>query len=434
MQCDPCILVEQPTSEVPVRQRATLILCLLAALCEGIDLQAAGLAAIGIAPALQPSPAQLGLFFSSGTLGLFVGALAGGRLADSIGRRRVLIASVFLFGMFSLLTPLAADMSSLSALRVLTGLGLGGAFPNLIALVAESSEERRRSANVADVYSAAPAGAVLVSLLSLAAGPTHWQWIFIFGGILPLALVPLMIAMLPESPEFVRMRESSRNGTAAQALQPGSFLALFTDQRALRTVLLWLSFLFGLLTLFLLLNWLPTLLSAAGFSSAQVAGVQIGFNLGGALAAVLAGRLFESKARRATILTIFIALPTFLYLLAAAPADFLTLVVVVVLLGCSLVAAQAFFYTVAPALYPTRVRGMGVGAAVAIGRLGSIIGPWLGGMLIASGRNSSQLLSALLPIALLGSATAILLAFKIPAVAAPGAVPRPDVANANQDR
>src|SRR5437868_962998 len=378
MQCDSCILQRKPTCEVSVRQRATLLLCLLAALCEGIDLQAAGLAAIGIAPALKPSPEQLGLFFSSGTLGLFVGALVGGRLADAYGRRNVLIASVFFFGLFSLLTPLASDMNSLSTLRVLTGLGLGGAFPNLIALVAESSAENRRSSNVADAYAAAPAGAVLVSSLSLAAGPAHWEWIFILGGLLPLALVPLMIAMLPESPEFVRMRESLRLGAAAtkSALRPGSFGALFADQRALRTALLWVSFLLGLLTLFLLLNWLPTLLSAAGFTSAQVAGVQIGFNLGGALAAVLAGRLLETKARHATVLTIFIALPTFLYLLATGPTSFFAMFAAVVLLGCALVAAQAFFYTVAPALYPTAVRGMGVGAAVAIGRLGSIIGPW----------------------------------------------------------
>ncbi|MGH8238585.1 MAG: MFS transporter, partial [Steroidobacteraceae bacterium] len=153
------------------------------ALCEGIDLQAAGVVAAGIVPSFHPSAGQLGFFFSGGTLGLFVGALVGGRLADSIGRKPVLVASVLLFALFSALTALAPDIHSLSILRILTGLGLGGAFPNVIALVAESAAADRRSASVAAAYSAAPLGGALVSLLSFAIGPEHWRWIFVIGGL-----------------------------------------------------------------------------------------------------------------------------------------------------------------------------------------------------------------------------------------------------------
>src|SRR5271166_2042537 len=105
----------------------TMLFCVLVALCEGIDLQAAGVAAAGIGAEFKPTPDQLGTFFSASTFGLFIGALIGGRLADHIGRKKVLVASIALFGLFSLLTSYAADVQSLTWARALTGLGLGGA-------------------------------------------------------------------------------------------------------------------------------------------------------------------------------------------------------------------------------------------------------------------------------------------------------------------
>src|ERR1700676_300476 len=112
-----------------------MIFCLCAALCEGMDLQAAGVAAAVIGAEFKPTPDQFGTFFSASTFGLFFGALLGGRLADSIGRKKVLVAAVGAFGFFSLLTASAWNMQSLMWMRLLTGLGLGGALPMLIALV-----------------------------------------------------------------------------------------------------------------------------------------------------------------------------------------------------------------------------------------------------------------------------------------------------------
>src|SRR6202041_3607507 len=115
--------------------RSTIVFCVLTAFCGGMDLQAAGVAAGGIAAEFKPTSDQFGTFFSASTLGLFFGALIGGRLADSIGRKKVLVTSVGLFGFFSLLTALAWDVQSLVWARLFTGLGLGGALPILIALV-----------------------------------------------------------------------------------------------------------------------------------------------------------------------------------------------------------------------------------------------------------------------------------------------------------
>jgi MFS transporter, AAHS family, 3-hydroxyphenylpropionic acid transporter len=386
--------------------RITVLFCVLAALCEGIDLQAAGVAAAGIVAEFHPSTRELGYFFSASTFGLFLGALAGGRLADRIGRKRVLVTSIALFGLFSLLTPAAYDIRSLAVARLLTGLGLGGALPNLIALTAESSPAHRRLANVTLVYAGAPFGGAIASWISMVSAAGHWRWIFIAGGIAPLLLAPIMGAALPESLAFARARREHASG--------GRVADIFAAGRAGCTVLLWVSFFLELLILYLLLNWLPTLMVGAGLTRPQAAGAQIGFNVGGALAALLMGRLLEGRARVPSILGTFIALPLLVLLLARATPQLLTVTLLVLLLGCAVLAAQAFLYAAAPAPYPTAIRGIGVGAAVAMGRLGSFVGPQFGSVLKAMGHDSAQLFMDLMPIVLAGSVCALWLARRLP--------------------
>lgn len=385
----------------------TIVCCLLGVFCEGIDLQAAGVAAGGIIPEFKPSPDQTGTFFSASTFGLFLGALAGGRLSDSIGRKRVVVTSITLFGLFSLLTPLAWDIQTLSWARFFTGLGLGGALPNLIALVNESSPLNRRNANVALAYSGAPFGGALASLISMSLAPSHWRWIFVAGGVAPLLLVPIMLAKLRESSAFARMHDDLADGKVRQS----NVFAIFAGGRATPTLLLWVSFFLGLLMLYLLLSWLPTLLVGNGMTKPQAAAVQIAFNVGGGLAALLMGKLLEGRLRGAAVVTTFVALPLLILLLSRAPPLFGLTVLIVFALGCAVIAAQAFLYAVAPACYPTSIRGLGVGAAVAVGRIGSIAGPKLAGLLKAAGHSYSQLLTDLLPIVVLGSLTAIALAW-----------------------
>jgi AAHS family 3-hydroxyphenylpropionic acid transporter len=393
----------------------TIVFCLCAALCEGIDLQAAGVAASGIAAEFQPSPERMGNFFSASTLGLFFGALLGGRLADGIGRKRVLVGSVALFGLFSLLTAVSRDIDSLSATRLLTGLGLGGALPILVALVSENSRERRETASVAMVYAATPFGGALVSLISMTMPASSWRVIFIVGGVLPLMLAPLMACWLQESLEFLRLGPAA-GATSGGAAMPksGSFAAIFSDGRAPRTILLWLSFFLELLVLYLLLNWLPTLMVGDGLTRVEAAGAQIGFNLGGAMAAVVMGQLLSGRLRMASLIAVCVALPILLIALAKAPAQLAIVGTIVFALGCAVLAIQAFLYTTAPMTYPTSIRGVGVGAAVAVGRVGSIVGPKLGGYLKGAGHDSSQLLMELLPVVIAGSVCALLLVRRLP--------------------
>jgi AAHS family 3-hydroxyphenylpropionic acid transporter len=361
--------------------RTTIVFCVLAALCEGIDLQAAGVAAAGIVPEFKPNPSQMGTFFSASTFGLFIGALIGGRVADAIGRKKVLVASVGLFGLFSLLTPLAWDIVSLSEARLLTGLGLGGALPILIALVSETNRDHTRSGSVAMVYAATPFGGAIASLLSLMMDASHWRVIFVVGGVVPLLLAPFMAFAMPESVAFQRVRLAALSGDLSAASPPHSggwlarifhsFVDIFAQGRALRTLLLWVSFFFGLLVLYLLLNWLPTLLVSDGLTRVQAAGAQIGFNIGGASAAVLIGYLLGGRMRTVAIVTTFVSFPILLVALAKAPSELGIIAAIVFVLGCSVMAAQAFLYAMAPVVYPTAIRGVGVGVAVAAGRIGS---------------------------------------------------------------
>jgi AAHS family 3-hydroxyphenylpropionic acid transporter len=398
--------VNTNTANIPGRS-LTILFCVLAALCEGIDLQGAGVAAAGIGAEFKPTPEQLGTFFSASTFGLFLGALIGGRLADSIGRKKVLVTSIGLFGLCSLLTSFATDVQSLTWARALTGLGLGGALPMLLALVTESGQARQQSASVALVYAAMPLGGAGASLLIMLIAGSQWRIIFVVGGVFPLLLAPLMAIRLPESAAFQRELKSSA------ALRAGSIMDLFSGGRARRTLLLWISFLLELLLLYLLLNWLPTLLVSDGFTRVQAAGAQIGFNLGGVLSAVLMGRLLGGRLRNGATIAVFAILPLLLSMLAKSPPDFNMVASAVFVLGCAVMAAQTFLYTVAPVAYPTRIRGIGVGAAVAFGRIGSIVGPKIGGTLKAAGHSPSQLLMDLLPIVTIGSLCALWLAWEL---------------------
>jgi AAHS family 3-hydroxyphenylpropionic acid transporter len=257
-------------------------------------------------------------------------------------------------------------------------------------------------------------GGAIASLVSLSIDSSHWRWIFILGGLAPLVLVPIMQATLRDSPQFDRSSRADEKLTAAAGVEPsrGSFRAIFGDGRVTATVLLWVSFFLGLLTLYLLLSWLPTLLTSNGLSKAEAAGAQIAFNVGGAIAALSIGQLLEGRWRVPSVLLVFLAMPVLIFALAHSANEALpTIVGVVFFLGCAVLAAQAFLYAEAPTRYPASIRGIGIGAAVAAGRLGSIAGPKLGGLLKAAGHSSSELLFDILPLVLAGSAVAIALLF-----------------------
>jgi MFS transporter, AAHS family, 3-hydroxyphenylpropionic acid transporter len=311
------------------------------------------------------------------------------------------------------LTAQAWSIASLTGARLLTGFGLGGAFPTLVAWVNEHSAPTRRRANVALVYSGMPFGGALVSLLSMLTESAHWRSIFLAGGIAPLVLVPVLLWALHEArpARGTAAAASQERGPGESLPKMGSFLAIFGDGRALATLLLWVSCFLGLLTVYLMLSWLPTLLRDAGFSKIEAGCAQVAFNVGGALSALLLGELLEGKLRNPSIVATMIAAPLLVFLLSRSSHEFVLAVAAAFGLGGALLAAQGYFYASAATTYPTSIRGVGSGATVAAGRLGSIAGPMLGGALTAAGHRSTQLLSEIVPLVVLGSVVALAFAW-----------------------
>lgn len=372
--------------------------CLLAAMLEGFDVQSMGVAAPRMLPALGLDPGQAGWAFSASLIGLMIGASVGGVIADRIGRRPVLAFSVAVFGLFSLLTPLASGIEPLLALRFLTGLGLGGAMPMLIALASEQASPGRKATMVAMITSGMPLGGALAGLVArspLAA--EDWRMIFVIGGAAPLLIAPLLWKILPPGRPDPDKRE---NGAA--------LTALFGAGRLPTTLCLWISCALVALTLHLLLNWLPTLLVARGLPPGAAAGVAALFNLGGAAGGVIFGLIVDRVGPRWPLLAGFGGLALALIGLAAAQ-DGGAIALLAFVGGFLLMGGQFTLYGMGPLYYAQAVRGTGVGAAVAASRVGSIAGPLAAAALIGGGAAAGAVVGALVPVVLAAGAVAGLL-------------------------
>lgn len=381
-----------------------LSLCLIVAVLEGVDLQSTGVAAPRMAHEFSLSVGQMGFAFSAGMLGLLPGAMLGGRLADRIGRKKVLLLSMLVFGVFSFLTALVWSYPSLLVARVLTGLGLGGAMPNLIALSSEAVAPRLRNTAVSIMYCGMPLGGALAALIGvLSAGETAWRHIFYAGGVGPLLIVPLLLIWLPESQAFEAQASLSRG----QRAEPEPTLqVLFGEGRAAATLQIWISFFCTLIVLYFLLNWLPSLIVSRGLSRAQAGVTQIFFNAGSVIGVLAIGMLMDRFRARLVVGAVYAGIVASLLALASA-GSMTSLSISVLFAGMCVVGAQSMLYALAATRYRTAMRGTGVGAAVAVGRLGSIVGPFAAGQLLAIGTHSSTVIEASVPVIVVAAVAAL---------------------------
>ena len=391
------------TEQSPLTRHAmiTLSLCVLVAMFEGVDLQAAGVVAPKIAPLFHFAVSELKWFLAASTIGLVVGAIIGGRLADLWGRKAALMIAIGLFGLFSVATALAATKAHLIEARLLTGLGLGGALPNLMALTAEASHSSRRKGAVAVMYCGMPIGGGFASLVTLlGVTGTAWQPVFYVGGLAPLALLPLLWFMLPDSAEFHQARKDP--------MKPRVMDSLFGKGRAPRTIMLWVSFFCALLVLYLLLNWLPSLMVSRGLTKGEASWIQVGFNFAGAAGGLWTGSMME-RAPRTAVAIAFSGALLGLGLVALVPATFAAELIAASIAGAAVVGSQSILYSLAPSFYPTLARGTGVGSAVSAGRLGSVAGPLVAGMALEGGGTAQSVLLYLIPVALVSLVSAAML-------------------------
>jgi MFS transporter, AAHS family, 3-hydroxyphenylpropionic acid transporter len=384
-----------------------VILCCLAAVCEGFDLQVPGLSAPLISEVFDMGPDDLGFFLSISTIGMMFGALIGGRLSDKIGRKWGLIGSITIYSLLTVATVKSTSVEMLFWLRFAAGFGLGGALPNIFSLAVESVSPARRSAAVGLVLAGPGIGGAIASLISAGTATTEqWTIIYYVGGLGPLLIVvPLLIIFLPNQapapePGLVADTEAS----------PSILTVLFGEGRAMRTLSVWLGLISILLVLYVLLSWLPTLLIDRGLSGSQASLVQTAVNLFAVPGSVLAGVVLDYILRRRLYLGlagIFVGAMGAIILLATGPANIGVMLIGGALAGLLVIAGQTIIYALASISYPSAGRGTGVGAGVAMGRLGSAGGTLLTGYLVLFGLTSPQILIALLPVAVISGGTAL---------------------------
>jgi len=371
-----------------------------------MDIQSMGIAAPKLGPEFALSRQWLGYVLAASPVGLLFGAFLGGRMADLWGRKRALIATIVVFGAFQLGTAWAPGVMPLLLIRIACGLGLGGAMPNLIALTSELAGGRKSLLNVVITVAGMPAGGALASWIALLAGPdADWRIVFYVGGLAPLLLAPVMSAVLPESTLF-------REAQAAAALEgrrPAVLETLFGRPRLAATLLLWVGLLFTTVITYLLLNWLPVLMVARGFSKSDAFLLQVAFNGGAAVGSILLGWLMQQRRSGLLLFCCYGGIAAGLFAIGAQGLGLSAVLVAVTGVGGFLLGAQFILYGLTPDYYSVEMRGTGSGAAVAASRLGSTVGPWLAGQWLGAGASATHVLQGMLPITGIAAAAAVVL-------------------------
>lgn len=391
------------TSSVsPAVVRSTIALCFAVAVLEGFDIQALGVAAPKLVPELGLTPGQMGWVFAISNIGLVLGSLTGGRLADIFGRKRVLVLSVVTFAVFTLAVAVAHGFESLFAARFLAGLGFGAALPNMMAMGTEVSPIEKRAQTAAAMFCGMPLGGGSVALLTQLLPPDYdWRLLFVIGGVLPLLVAALLQAKMTETLRVVQ-HDSLR------AMPVGH--ALFGEGRAMPSVLLWITFFPTLLILYLILNWLPLLVASKGLERAVAPQASAAFNYASVVGALIISRIVDRAGARWPLVISYGALIAALWLLSTS-TGLSAVLWLSAAAGFFLMGANYALYGVAPAHYPAHGRGTGSGAAIAFGRIGSVLGPLLAGMALGGGASAESVIMYMVPTAAVAGVAVFLLSF-----------------------
>lgn len=386
-------------------QVLVLVICFLLNTIDGFDVLAMAFAAPALAEDWQLPPDQLGMVFSAGVLGMTLGAMFLAPLTDRIGRRAMVVWAVFCMGLSMLATAWAPSLLPMVILRVITGLTIGAMLASLTSQVSEFFPDRLRNMAVGIMLAGYPLGATLGGFLAAALIPEHgWQGVFVAGGIMTLALLPLILLLMPESPHFLMQRRPAQalvrlNAVLARLgtppLQqmpaeegepaPAHVRSLLDGDLRRPTLLLWTSFFLCFGTLYFLLSWIPKLLVDSGLPLEQAIHAGIAFNLGGAAGNIGVAWAASHFGLQRGIFLFNVVAALGMLLFALAPLGIGPLLALTALIGLFQQGGFVGFYMVAARIYPAEIRTTGVGWGIGLGRFGAVIAPYLAGLLIAVG-------------------------------------------------
>jgi AAHS family 4-hydroxybenzoate transporter-like MFS transporter len=396
-------------------QKLLVFATALAVVLDGVNSQLLAMAIPALATEWGIPASRFASVIVIGLAGMMVGGVCGGMIGEKYGRRVALLGSTLLFGVLTLVSALASDFLSLAMLRLVAGVGLGGAMSGAVALVSEYVPRPRRAFAVTLTMACLPLGGMLAAVLAGRFLPDYgWRAMFGVGGMLPILLCAVLLKTLPESPRYLARRRTrwwelvrvmKRLG---HELPPGDLAfvdaaesapahATFGDLMAPAfrrdTLALWASFFFCLLAAYLGFNWIPIMLGDSGVPPSLVRDGWLAFNLGGVGGAVIGAVIIERLGSRPTLLGMGLGAVAGALLLSMVPIGSglaaSALLGMLAFTGGLLNATQATMYALAGHIYPTPMRATGVGAAVSCGCIGGVLSPFTGSWAIATGGSTA---------------------------------------------
>ena len=395
----------------------SLSLCTLVMLIDGYDLAALPLALPYILPSWEGDAAGFGPALAAVLVGLGAGALLLAPLGDRHGRRKIIISSLLAVALFTIGTGFSSSIGEFTFWRLMTGTALGACLPNVTALVAELAPKRRRAAIIVFVscgvsLGAAGAGLVVPWLVSLGG----WQMIFYMSGFVTLLIALLLYLILPDSPGYLlragrhesldrlltRLRAPARAEQLRQLFPDrekstlSAWRALF-EKSYLRATLVYAGlFTINSLTMYSLVSWLPTLLPSAGFSPDQAARYASVMQIGGLLGGFLLSWLLDRELTVRAFLSAYVVVILAIFGFSLLPAQPLSWGILILLIGGGVAGAHLSLMALGPKFYPPHILSTAIGITIALGRIGAILGPLLGGWYVGMGLGFASFMQTLL--------------------------------------
>lgn len=411
------LLDEQPMSGLQWR---VIILCFLVALFDGFDTQVVAYTGPAIAKAFAMSPTDMSYIFIAGTLGMALGAMGLGMVGDRIGRRTAILGSIVLFSVFSLAIAFAQSPIQIVILRFLTGLGMGGATPVLLAMAAEYSPARLRGAVLTGVLLGLPGGAMIGGVLAAGWLPIlGWQGMYIVGGAVPLVVLAVCVLVLPESAQFLASRGRPDDLRRARglvgrltgktvakdarfvvppAVAKGSVNALFAREFRTSTIAIWAIYLFNWIAWFMFLLWMPTVLTRAGLEQSSAALGTVIVNAAFIVCAIPLSIFLPRIDIRRTLTVMFAIGIAICVGLSTAGTNWTLVFALAAGAAFGIGGQQIALNYLISSTYPTELRATGTGWAIGIGRTGAIVGSALGGWILQAGGISGYYLGLTAPL------------------------------------
>ena len=408
-----------------------LVLCFITVALDGFDTAIIGFIASDLVQEWGVQKSDLGPVMSAALVGLAVGALTAGPMADRIGRKKVLVLSILVFGGFSLITAFATSLTQLTVLRFLTGLGLGAAMPNAATLMSEYAPERRRALLVNLMFVGFPIGSSLGGFISAWMIPHYgWQSVLVLGGVMPLALAVALIFMLPESARYLAVKNRSQQQIAnilcriaalpentrfvlqeaGQVKEQSALGVIFSPRYLVGTIMLCLTYFMGLLIFYLLTSWLPLLIRETGATLSQASVITALFPLGGGIGVLVLGALMDKINPNKVVAVGYLLTGVFVCLVGFSTSNLVLMGVMVVIAGTIMHGAQSSMPALAAGFYPTQGRATGVAWMLGLGRFGGILGAFSGAFLMQA-ELSFKTIFALLAIPAVLSAIALMVKY-----------------------